>query len=65
MKKKDTELWNKFERYVQEQEHDISELAVLLSVKWRFSEGMSKSIAHEVYMAGWRKKKDGNGKETV
>lgn len=65
MTEKDTELWNKFERYVQEQERDISELAVVLRANWGFPKSMSMSIAREVYMAGWRKEKDGNGKKTV
>ena len=65
MTEKDTELWNKFERYVQEQERDISELAVVLGANWGFPKSMSMSIAREEYMAGWRKEKDGNGKKTV
>lgn len=63
MNERDTELWNKFERFVQEQEREIQSLAAVFRENWGFSKSMSVSLAREAYIAGWRKVK-GNEKAT-
>lgn len=57
MSEKDTELWNRFERFVQEQETDIQSLASVFRENWGFPKSMCVSLAREVYIAGWRKVK--------
>ena len=53
-----------FELFLQKREEDICDLAVVIA-SCGVPVGASMAIACEVYAAGWRKGKDGNGKKTV